>query len=102
MPLSDGVLCDMAQRPCELASAKSGEVSESQELSKQRSQVPEQTHLSPEACSFIPGRVEHGCGGAVRVLSEQGQLDEGQWGLVSKYLPSGAQFQTYEQMIVLS
>ncbi len=93
---------DVVRMPSALASAKLGKVPESQELSEQWSQMPERTYLSPEACLFIPGCVEHGCDGAVRATSKQGQSSDGQHSLVSKCLPSDMLLQTYECMITLS
>ncbi len=99
---SDDFSCDTAQMPSELASAEVGKAPGSQELSVQWSQIPERTYLSPEAHLFIPWCVEHGCDGAVRATSEQGQSSDGQCSLVSKYLPSGTQLQSYEHIITLS
>ncbi len=45
--------------------------------------------------------MEHGCNGAVRARSEQGQSIDGQYGAVSRQA-SGMQLQTYERTITLS
>ncbi len=75
---------------------------ESYEYSEQWSQHSERTFFLLEACLFIPGHAKHGCNGAARATSEQGQSHDGQCKLVSKLLPSGTQLQTYECIIILS
>ncbi len=93
---------DLTSMPSRLASAKLGMSPESYEHGEQWSQPLERLFLSPEACLFIPGQVEHGYNGAVRAGSEQGQSSDGQFSVVSRQLSSGMQSHTYERAIILS
>ncbi len=67
----------MMQMPSGSASARLSKFPERCDQSEQWNQPAERTWLSPEACLFIPGHAEHGCNGAARARSEQGQSSRG-------------------------